>query len=106
MNSVASARSALMQAELLQDAGAQPAGDAADLVEAVAGGLLHLAQLVAHRRRRVVGDPLELEQHRGQGLADLVVQFLGDALPLGLLRGQRAGRCSWRARPPAGRAWC
>ena len=46
---------------------------------------------LAHRRRRVVGDPLEVEQHRGQRLADLVVQLLGDPAPLGLLRRQRAG---------------
>ena len=37
------------QAEFLQDAGAQPAGDAADLVQAGAGGLLRLVQVVAQR---------------------------------------------------------
>jgi len=32
------------------------------------------------------------EQHRGQALADLVVQLLGDSQPLGLLRLERAAR--------------
>ena len=37
-----------VQAEFLQDAGAQAAGDAADLVQAGAGGLLGLVQVVAY----------------------------------------------------------
>jgi hypothetical protein len=34
----------------------------------------------------------QVEQHGGEALADLVVQLLGDALPLGLLGPQRPGR--------------
>ena len=92
------------QAEVVQHAGAQPARDAAHLVQAAAGGLLRLAQLGAQGLGRQVGGPLEFEQDRGQALADLVVQFLGDAAPLGLLRRQRAARCWRRAPSPAGRA--
>nr|WP_232075726.1 hypothetical protein [Phytohabitans suffuscus] len=79
------------QAQLLQHPRAQPPGDTPDLVEAVAGGLLHLVQLVAQRLGCLVGDPLQLQDHGGQRLADLVVQLLGDAAPLPLLRREGAG---------------
>ena len=46
------------------------------------------------RRRRLVGiglrERVELEQHAGQHLADLVVEAARDAQPLGLLRGEGA----------------
>jgi hypothetical protein len=48
---------------------------------------LHLVQLFAHRLGCAVGHPFEFEQDRGEGLPDLVVQFLGDALSFGFLGG-------------------
>ena len=41
-------------------------------------------------RGRGLDDRLELQQHPGQELADLVVQVAGDADPLGLLGGEHA----------------
>src|SRR5690606_23745286 len=79
------------QAQLVQHPGAQPPGDAPDLVQAAAGGLLHQAQLLPQVLGGVVGDPLQLQQHGGEALADLVVQLLGDAAAFALLRGQGAG---------------
>ena len=79
------------QAEFVQDAGAQAAGDPADLVEAGTGGLLDLVQVGAGGLGCVVGDPFEFEQDRGEGLADLVVEFLGDAVAFGFLGGEGAG---------------
>ena len=90
-NSVPSARSAL-----ISPSSSSTPGRSRRAMRRISSRLLRVVsctcvQLVAHRRRRVVGDPLEVEQHGGQRLADLVVQLLGDAAPLALLRGQRAG---------------
>ena len=92
------------QAQILEHVRAEPAGDLAHLVEA--GPDQSPAPCAARRaaRRRAVDGPPQAQQHRGQALPDLVVQFLGDALPLPLLGRQRPARRSRRARPPAGRA--
>jgi transposase len=78
------------KAEVVQHAGAQAARDAAHLVQALPSRFLRVAQICAQGLGSQVTRPLELEQDRGQALAYLVVQLLGDAAPLSLLCRQRA----------------
>jgi hypothetical protein len=66
---------------------------AADLlphrVERRPSGVLGLPETGAQRGRGVRVHPLQLEQHRGQHLADLVVQLARHPPPLVLLGGER-----------------
>ena len=87
-----SAASALPQPEIVERLGAQPARDLAHLLEALAHRLARLLDLAAHRRLRVERRPLELQDDRGQRLADLVVQLARDPRALTLLRRQRPPR--------------
>ena len=77
------------QAEVLEHLRPQLARDPPHLVERAAHRLLGLVELVAMLGRGL-GDRVQLQQHPGQHLADLVVQVAGDADPLGLLGGEHA----------------
>ena len=91
-----------MQAEILEHIRAAAAGRSCDLVQAAADGLLGAVKLLAQLGGRTVDGALQRQQRDGQALADLVVQFPGDALPFALLRGQR-GRAA-RARSVSSRS--
>ena len=90
-HSVASAASAACRPRSSQDAGTQLAGHPSYVVEAGPRALAEQVQFGRSFGRRPVGELLEAEQHDGQALADLVVELLRDALPLGLLGGERLG---------------
>ena len=57
-----------------------------------------------HLRWSDVHDLFEAEEHCGQALPHLVVQFLSDPLPLSLLGVRVRGRCSHCVRPRAAQA--
>ena len=78
------------QPEVVERLRAQPARDPAHLLEAVARGLLRLEHALARRLGHVARGAAELQHDAGQALADAVVELLGDAQALALLRGQRA----------------
>ena len=73
------------QPQVVQRFGAQLQGDPPHVLQAGADGLLDVLDIPAQRLGGQAADPGEAEQHRGQLLADLVVQFQGDPQPLGLL---------------------
>ena len=75
------------QAEVLEHLRPQLARDPPHLVERAAHRLARLVERVAMLRRGV-GDRVQLQQHPGQDLADLVVQVARDPDPLGLLGGE------------------
>jgi hypothetical protein len=77
------------QPEVVERLGTQHAGDAADLLEAAARGLLGLQDLRAGRVGRVLGGAAELEHHAGERLPDAVVELLGHPQALALLGLQR-----------------
>jgi hypothetical protein len=52
--------------------------------------VLSLAHVRSQLGRDAGLDPKEIQQHRGQRLANLVVQLSGDPQPLGLLRGEHS----------------
>ena len=76
---------------MLEHLRAELARDPAHLVKGAPYGLLGFVDLVTVRRCGA-GDRVEVEQHAGQHLADLVVEVACDADPLGLLCGQDASR--------------
>jgi hypothetical protein len=80
------------QAELLECLRAQAPADAADVLGAAAGGLAQVVELFAQMLRHVVRHRLDLQQHRGQRLTDLVMQLASDSSTLGLLDRERHPR--------------
>ena len=70
--------------EVVQGLRPQLPRDAAYVVEAVPGGFERLAERIPQGIRRGLRQPRELQHYRGEGLSDLVVEFLGDPLALGL----------------------
>ena len=93
-----------LQAEVVEHLGAQLAGDAAHVVEAVAHGLAGRDELGGVVLAGARGRVLELEHDAGEDLADLVVQLARDPLALGLLGRAAPGARSRGARSRAGRA--
>ena len=77
------------EAEVLEHLRPQLLRDPAHLLERLPDRLLRLVDVAACSASRL-GERVELEQHAGQHLADLVVQAARDPQPLGLLRRERA----------------
>ena len=94
-----SAASAAAEPEVVERLRAQPAGDVAHLLEAVADRLARLGDLRPAGAAGARGG-VELEQDGRQQLPDLVVELAGDAPPLALLRRERPPRGLRVARPP------
>ena len=78
------------QAEVLEQLRPQLLRDPPHLLERLPHRLLRLGDAAAAALRIGVVERVELEQHAGQHLADLVVQPARDAQPLRLLRCERA----------------
>ena len=76
--------------ELVEHLRPQPAREPANALERLLGGVERARELVGQRGRCRPREPVDLEQQRGQPLADLVVQLGGHAPALGLLGDQRA----------------
>ena len=81
-----------LQPQLLQRVRAQPARDPAHLLGAVPGRLAQLVELAAQLVGDARGEPFDLQDDAGQGLADFVVQLARDPPALGLLNHQRLSR--------------
>ena len=79
------------QAEVVERLRPQHARDPAHLLEAVARGLLRLEHPLAVRLRHVARGAAELQDDARQRLPDPVMELLGDAQALALLRGERTG---------------
>src|ERR671915_971595 len=77
------------ETEIVEGLGAKLACDPADVVKARPRRLLGFAELVLQVGGGLLRQSTELEHYRRQRLTDLVVELLGDALPLGLLRLER-----------------
>ncbi len=82
----------MIKPEIVKGFGAQLAGDPPDLIE----GRLKLRGERGHSLALALGPlrgcPLDLKDHRGQGLASLVVKRAGDTQPLALLGNERCAR--------------
>src|SRR3954469_19644400 len=78
------------QAELVEGLRAQPLRDAAQVVEVRSHCLRRGADLVVELGPRLLAHARELQERGRQVLTDLVVQLLGDAQALGLLRADDA----------------
>src|SRR5215203_3526319 len=75
--------------EVLEHLRAQFARDPADLVKSPSNRLFGVVDLVA-MSGSAFSDRVEVQQHTGQYLADLVMEVAGDANALGFLRRQDA----------------
>ena len=75
---------------MVEDLGTQLLRGTADVVEARLDGRLCVAECDALLWCRIPGEALELEEHAGHRLADLVVETARDPLPLFFLRVQRS----------------
>jgi hypothetical protein len=67
----------------------QRAHDSADVFDGGQDAVAHVDDLVAQIRRRALVQPVELQGERREVLADLVVQLVGDAAPLGFSLRER-----------------
>src|SRR6185503_9937396 len=74
------------QPEIVEDAGPELRGDAADLREDLVGHGAERAHLVLERSADLAGEAGQLELERGDGLAQLIVDLSRDAGALLLAR--------------------
>ena len=91
-NALAKRGEGALQPQLLQCVRAEPARDPAHLLGAVPGRLAQLVELAAKLVGDAGGEPFDLQDHAGEGLADFVVQLARDPPALGLLNQQRLSR--------------
>ena len=91
-NCVTCARSAGEQAVVVERGGAQLAREVQQLLHGLGDEALGLLELALEAGRRVHDRRLEAAGDRRQRLVDLVVEVLGDALALVLLRAQDGAR--------------
>lgn len=78
------------ETEVVKCLWSQMLGDASDRVDPFPGSLARRMDLRSELRGRLPSQACELEQHRGERLADVVMQLLGDPQPLCLLRCDRS----------------